>query len=240
MHLFNRPPKAPHQLELHKAALIRHQQGLVSPPTQQVRQASIRLPEHLPGPQKHLATDPPLSMGNVFQDGITQLPVTHLTGNHLLRVQESRAQRLQDRQADENGRGEEKKPSEHHHLLPTIRNMAHKTSNLFSHARKILRKYLDKLLAHIPPRKSSGKTVERRPCEVIVKNAEAKSVETQLFQPIYPSEKELEAGFGIESRESIEMVAELDATFLLVTPLVTGTHPPDWPLRAPRESFCWI
>ncbi|ESZ94659.1 hypothetical protein SBOR_4968 [Sclerotinia borealis F-4128] len=70
MRFAQHPSNISHQLKRHEAALMYHQQKSFPPP------------------------DLRLSIGNVFQDGTTKLPVMQLPEHHLARLQEVRAQRL--------------------------------------------------------------------------------------------------------------------------------------------------
>lgn len=241
MHLSNPPPEALHQLERHKAALFYHQQRLISSPTPQVQQTSNQSLEERQRPQKHISPDLPLSMGNMFQDGITQLPVMYLPKHHHLRIQRLRALRLQGLQsptsqkqeANENGRAGGNMQREENQT-PKIGIKCSKTLIAISNSRKFLRKKLHDFRAHKSPAKISRETAERRQRELIVKNTRAKPVEMQLHHPIDPSKHVIEEG-DVEVKEPIEMAVELDAI-----PLPTSDISPGWPLRPSIESVAWI
>ncbi|KAF7900285.1 uncharacterized protein EAF01_007587 [Botrytis porri] len=93
--LFSKHPSgAPDQLELHKAALLYHKQKHTLPPMQQVQKPPVHSPEESIQQQVGVSTDTQVSIGNVFQDGISSLPVMYLPDHHLARLRELKMQRL--------------------------------------------------------------------------------------------------------------------------------------------------
>ncbi|KAB8303274.1 hypothetical protein EYC80_004716 [Monilinia laxa] len=240
MHPSNPPPKALQQLERHKAALIYHQQRPISPPTPQVQQTSSEPLEEPRGRQKHISADLPLSMGNMFQDGITKLPVMYLPEHHLLQIQKLRAKRLKNLQSpvskkqdvNENGRiegqkrGGENEPSK---IGTLCKNLVP-----FSNTSRLLQKKLYGLFTHNSSNKLSRETNERRRREQVMKNTQVKTVEMQLHHPA-DSDKNGIGECDFEIKKWIGMAVKLHAT-----PLVASNNAPDWPLRPSRESGAWI
>ncbi|CCD46169.1 hypothetical protein BcDW1_3394 [Botrytis cinerea BcDW1] len=88
--------KTPDQLELHKAALLYHKQKHAFRPMQQVQKSPIHLPEESIRQKVSVSSDSPISIGNVFQDGMSSLPVMHLPEHHLVRLRKSRTQKSDD------------------------------------------------------------------------------------------------------------------------------------------------
>ncbi|KAK6606058.1 hypothetical protein H4I96_04520 [Botrytis cinerea] len=81
--------KTPDQLELHKAALLYHKQKHAFRPMQQVQKSPIHLPEESIRQKVGVSSDSPISIGNVFQDGMSSLPVMHLPEHHLTSIHTS-------------------------------------------------------------------------------------------------------------------------------------------------------
>ncbi|KAK6609869.1 hypothetical protein QC760_004672 [Botrytis cinerea] len=73
--------KTPDQLELHKAALLYHKQKHAFRPMQQVQKSPIHLPEESIRQKVGVSSDSPISIGNVFQDGMSSLPTSIHTSN---------------------------------------------------------------------------------------------------------------------------------------------------------------
>ncbi|TEY59580.1 hypothetical protein BOTCAL_0191g00040 [Botryotinia calthae] len=86
--------KTPDQLELHKAALLYHKQKHTLSPMQQVQKSPIHPPGESIQHKVGASSDSPISIGNVFQDGISSLPVVYLPKHHLVRLRKSRTQKF--------------------------------------------------------------------------------------------------------------------------------------------------
>ncbi|KAF7956564.1 hypothetical protein EAE96_003898 [Botrytis aclada] len=204
--------KAPDQLELHRAALLYHKQKHTLPPMQQIQKCPINPPDESIQQTLGASTDPQISIGNVFQDGISSLPVVYLPEHHLVRLRELKKQRLDSMSSPTVERQEVEEPKrfktsgdlgkkklvQEDQLLKT-NSIAHKTP---IHIRKLLRTYL------------------------------LKPINCTIFNKL--SEKPPKAKIEVESNTHTKEATEAATETNLTRPV--STYNSNWPILPPENS----
>ncbi|APA05476.1 hypothetical protein sscle_01g002460 [Sclerotinia sclerotiorum 1980 UF-70] len=241
MVFFQHRSKARRELASNEAALDYYRKKHSLPPMQQPQR--IQLHPLTPRAQEVVDTSSaPISIGNVFQEGITSLPVICLSEPHVLRLQKLKAQRPKDssspngekrlrkenKRTEAKGKMEKIKKKEKMNKSTSIEEDQPRTIDIITQPtsisslkiRKASQTKLQKYINFTSPKKLSKKSPES-PVDK-VKEKVSERFEEEIKEEV-EKEDENEFNSHIETAANTSLLFKPDTT--------TFTNNPNWPLR---------